>query len=92
MRDASILLNDYYDDEKCAQYKQIFQRQEHHLQDYDDFEQSLKVLEQGILAVKFNYCNKKNREIIIRISDDHTGLQYKSKAPGIFEVWKDIKF
>ena len=92
MRDASILLNDYYDDEKCAQYNKIFQRQAHHLQDYDDFEQSLKVLEQGILAVKFNYCNKKNREIIIRISEDHTGLQYKSKDAGIFEVWKDIKF
>ena len=92
MRDASILLKDYYDDEKCAPYNKIYQRQEHHLQDYDYFDKSLLVLEQGIQATKFNYSNNGRREIVIKVSKDHTKLQYKSKDSGIFEPWKDIKF
>ena len=93
MRDASILLNEYYDDEKCAPLNKIYQRKEHHhLQDYDCFDKSLHVLEIGIVATKFNYSNKGRREIVIRINKDHTSLQYRSKDAKIFEAWKDIKF
>ena len=36
-----------------------------------------------------------SREIIIRISEDHSGIQYKSNSKGAFaslEVWRTIKF
>ena len=68
------------------------QKKECKLQDYDDFDQSIKVLEQGISATKYNYSNRKSREILIKISKDHSGLQYRTKNPIMFEIWKDIKF
>ena len=70
----------------------MIQRREFKLQDYDDFDQSIKVLERGISATKYNYSNRQSREILIKISNDQSGLQYRSKNPVMFEFWKDIKF
>ena len=84
LRDASVLLDHYYTDESCQPYKDMMQRQEQMLQDYDDYTQSLRVLEHGISATKYNYCNESSREITIRIAEDHSGLLYRSKEQGMF--------
>ena len=48
MKDASVLLNNYYDDKRCEPYKEMMHREISHLQPYDDYEQSLEILRGGI--------------------------------------------
>lgn len=63
------------------------------LKDYDDYEESVKVLQNGIQATKYNYCNESSHKLIIRLSKDRKKLQYKSDEGGFFEklsAWKSI--
>ena len=48
MKDASVLLNNYYDDKRCEPYKEMMHRDISHLQPYDDYEQCLEILRGGI--------------------------------------------
>lgn len=44
------------------------------MKDYDDYEKSVKVLQNGIEATKYNYCNQTKHKILIRLSNDRKKL------------------
>ena len=94
MRDASVIL---YHSVTEAEYLKIngkkrFAESQPELKDYDVYDRSVKVLEQGITAVKYNYCNDGVQNIQLRLSSDHKKIQYKP-SDGLLsslKPWKSV--